>query len=77
MDPRSWVNNVARHPDHVGEERRAGQDNGVVPNEAAQAEEEGIEVEEQSVPNIASFLKHLECQVPDQTGSVDRDSDVC
>ena len=77
VDPRSWVDNVARHPRHVGEEGRAGQDNGVVPNEGAQAEEEGIEVEEQSVPHLASLLQHLKCQVPDQTGSIDRDGDVC
>jgi hypothetical protein len=29
------------------------------------------------VPHLASFLKHLEGQVPNQTRSIDRDGDVC
>lgn len=29
------------------------------------------------MPNLASLLEHLERQVPDKTGSVDRNSNIC
>lgn len=68
---------VARHPRHVRQEGGAGQDDGVVADEGGQPEEEGVEVEEEPVPDISAPLEHLECQVPDQAGSVDGDGDVC
>jgi len=71
------MDNIARHSGHISEERRARQDDGVVANKAADGEEEDVEVEKQLVPNAASFLKHLECQVSNQTGSIDGDCDVC
>ena len=70
VDPGSRVDNVARHAGHVGEEGGAGEDNGIIADEAGQTEEEGVEIEEEFMASVASPLKHLEGQIPDESGSV-------
>ena len=45
MDPCSRVFDVVGYSGHVGQERRARKNYGVVTDEASQGEEEGVEVE--------------------------------
>lgn len=71
------MDNVARYSGHVRQEGGSGQDDGIISNETTKAKEEHVKVQEQPVPNLSTFLEHLECQVPNQTGSVDGNGDVC
>jgi hypothetical protein len=77
VNPSPWMDDIAGYSSHIGEESRAGQDNWIVANEAPEDEEEGVQVEEQQMPNLACLLKHFERQPPDQAGSVDGNSNVC
>ncbi|KAL2380627.1 hypothetical protein RJZ90_004464 [Blastomyces dermatitidis] len=55
---------------------QSGEDNRVVANEAPQAEEKSVEVEEEPMPNLASLLKSFKCQEPNKPRRADRNSNV-
>ncbi|KAI6758751.1 hypothetical protein HG530_010991 [Fusarium avenaceum] len=66
-DPGSWTCNVARDPSHISKECCSGENDGIIADEASQQEEEGIQIEEQLVANLAAHGQHLEGQPTNDT----------
>lgn len=76
VDPGSRMGDVTGDARHVGEKGSAGEDDGIIADEASEDEEEGVHVEVEAASGATAPLQDPEGEVSNESGGVDGDGDI-